>query len=360
MRALPLLVFALAAAAADADDATPAKTKPPTLAVLPLRAEGLQLNEANRLNLLLRARSSTRGGYAVQGEDLTNQLVEASQDLGVNCDINAVACGVDLGKLADVDFVLLGRAVKIAAVGNEPAAIGIDVQLVDVKAAIGLRRIIGRVSLDSERQTLELDGASDALFGTAVLPTLTVNVTPDGATVKLDGIAVGSSPVGQVTGLLPGAHVVDVEKKGYLPYPTSFNLAAGDAAALEVALVVDPDAEKKVISPLQKALPFVGAGVGAAVALTGTGLVLFGVQPWLGMESANRQLDELEKNAPARDFPERAAALSDTSAAEGQKWTSYGQPMTVAGSVAIGVGVVAIGVGLTWGLVLMNADPEQL
>lgn len=334
----------------------------PTMAVLPLRAEGLQLNEANRLNLLLRARATTRGGYAVQGQDLTNQLVEASQALGVDCDINAAACGVELGKLADVEFVLIGRGVKLAASADSPACFGIDVQLVDVKAGLGLRRVIGRISMDADVQTKDVDEAANALFGSGAQPGLALQVSPEGSTVKLDGVTLGLSPLPSTTGLLVGPHVLDVEKKGFLPQTTPFTIEAGGSAALVVNLLVDPDAEKEVISPMQKAVPFVTAGVGGVVALAGGGLMLVGLQPLFASEAATRELASLEAEAETVDdqlFPDKVALANETATRERASWLSWGQPTTVAGGVAIGVGIAAIAAGITWGVVLLNSDVEE-
>ena len=344
--------------AARAQTQTPA----PSMAVLPLRAEGLQLNEANRLNLLLRARATTRGGYAVQGQDLTNQLVEASQALGVDCDINAAACGVELGKLADVEFVLIGRGVKLAASGDTPACFGIDVQLVDVKAGVGRRRVIGRISTDADRQTKDIDEAANALFGSGPQPGLALQVSPEGSAVKLDGVTLGLSPLAVTTGLLVGSHVLEVEKKGFLPQATPFTIEAGGAAALVINLLVDPDAEKEVISPLQKTIPFVTAGVGGVVALAGGGLMLVGLQPLFASEAATRELARLEADAEIVDdelFPDKVAVANETATRERASWLSWGQPTTVAGGVAIGVGIAAVAAGITWGVVLLNGDVEE-
>lgn len=341
---------------------TAAATSAPTMAVLPLRAEGLQLNEANRLNLLLRARATSRGGYAVQGQDLTNQLVEASQALGVDCDINAAACGVELGKLADVDFVLIGRGVKLAATAENPACFGIDVQLVDVKAGVGLRRVIGRISADADAQTRDVDDAANALFGNGPQPGLALQVAPEGSTVKLDGVVLGLSPLTPTAGLLVGAHVLDVEKKGFLAQSTPFTIEAGGAAALAIDLLVDPDAEKEVVSPMQKAIPFVTAGVGGVVAMAGGGLMLVGLQPLFASEAATRELAALEAEAETVDdrlFPDKVATANETATRERASWLSWGQPTTVAGGVAIGVGVAAIAAGITWGVVLLNTDVEE-
>src|SRR5688572_27286724 len=108
----------------------------PTMAVLPLRVEGLQSNEVDRLNDLVRVRAATR--FQVQSKETTTDLLEASQSLGVDCDLNAATCGSKLGTIADVSFVLLG-----SAVGGLDREIGVDLRIVDVKLAIETRRVSG-------------------------------------------------------------------------------------------------------------------------------------------------------------------------------------------------------------------------
>ncbi|MDP2343421.1 MAG: PEGA domain-containing protein [Deltaproteobacteria bacterium] len=332
-----------------------------TLAVLPLRAEGLQLNEANRLNLLLAARSSTRGGFELQDQTLTTQLVEASQALGVDCDVNAVGCAVELGKLADVDFVLIGRAVKLPSLegpsGNiDPPTVGLNVQLVDVKLGIETRRIIGRVSTDTEQQTSDVDAAAAQLFGAELLPELKLSVTPAGSTVVLNGISLGPAPLPRTSGLLPGNHVIAVASKGYLPWTTTFSIRLGETAQLEVQLVVDPDAEKAVITGGQIAVPFVGAAVGGLAAVVGTALVVAGAQPWFAHEEANAALEKADPNDPL--FPDQVATLNAKSETEGANWQSWGLPTTVAGAVTAGIGAVVVAAGVTWGVILLNSDVD--
>jgi hypothetical protein len=325
-----------------------------TIAVLPLRAEGLQLNEANRLNLLLRARAGTRGGFTVQGEQLTTQLVEASQALGVDCDLNAVACGVEVGTLADVEFVLLGRATRLGAPGAADARFGVEVQLVDVKAG-SAKRVIGQIAIAGEPQTADVDALANALFGKDPLPALTLRV-PDGASVRLDGALLGTTPLPQIAGLLPGAHVVVVEKKAHLPNSTPFSIAYGEAADLEVVLVVDPEAEREVevLSPLQVGLPFVLAGVGGAVALAGGGLMVGGAQPWFALGETQQLITEEEAAPPVS--PQRLAELNARAVAHNKEWTTTGLPLMVGGGVAIALGIGAVVGGIVWGVNVLEED----
>ncbi len=219
-----------------------------TVALLPLRAEGLQLNEANRLNELLRSRSST-SGLDVQDPELTTQLIEASQALGVHCDVNAVGCGVEMGKLAGVQFVVLGQAVKLPAVPNlarvtEPT-IGLDLQLVDVKLAEVTRRIIGRLATNPDQQSADVAAAIQALFATDALAGVDLDVTPAGSIIKLDGIVLGPAPLPTLRGLAVGDHLLNATLAGHQPWAMSFPIQAGQTARIEVRLRVEEAGPKE-------------------------------------------------------------------------------------------------------------------
>ncbi len=334
----------------------------PTLSVLPLRAEGLQLNEANRLNLMLRARASTRSSYAVQGEDLTTQLVEASQGLGIDCDVNAVSCAVEIGKIADAAFVVVGRAVKQTGVlidGVEQGpAIGLQVLLVDVQAGREVRAAVARLPIDPEAQRGQIDALSDVIFADGPTATLTVDVAPAGSRLSIDGVQLGTTPVLPVRGVLPGEHVVVVEHKGFLPV-TRVVTAAREPMALALTLTVDPDAERVVNSPV---LPFVVAGVGGALGIAGGALMAIGAQSWLDLQERNADLDAaVSRNNGQNDaaFVTTVTELNAQSRAAAERWSNPGQQFFVAGAAATGIGVLALAGGVVWGTVLLTSDAAE-
>jgi hypothetical protein len=333
----------------------------PTLAVLPLRAEGLQLNEANRLNLMLRARASTRSSYAVQGEDLTTQLVEASQGLGIDCDVNAVSCAVEIGKIADAAFVVVGRAAKQTGVtvdGVEQApAIGLQVLLVDVQAGREVRAGVARLPIDLELQRAQIDALSDVLFGEVTTASITIDVAPANSRVSIDGVQLGTTPLAPVRGVLPGEHVIVVEQKGFLPI-TRVVTAAREPMALALTLVVDPDAERVVNSPV---VPFVVAGVGGALGIAGGVLMAIGAQLWFDLQDRNAELDTAVKNNNGQNDPAFVTTVTELNAksqAAAANWNNPGQQFFVVGAAATGIGVLALAGGVVWGTVLLTSDAE--
>jgi hypothetical protein len=71
-----------------------------------------------------------------------------------------------------------------------------------------------------------------------------VTTDPEGATVSVDGRAIGPSPLGQPLILGPGDHVVSATLDGHRDAERSFRVAAGDTLA--VALTLAKKAEKPV------------------------------------------------------------------------------------------------------------------
>ncbi|HEY8145344.1 MAG TPA: PEGA domain-containing protein [Kofleriaceae bacterium] len=72
-----------------------------------------------------------------------------------------------------------------------------------------------------------------------------VTTDPEGATVSVDGRAIGPSPLGQPLILGPGDHVVSATLDGHRAAERSFRVAAGDTLA--VALTLAKKADKPVV-----------------------------------------------------------------------------------------------------------------
>lgn len=353
---------------------TPEAAVQQTLAVLPLTADGLLLNEANRLNLLLRARATTRGGFALQSDEVTTQLVEAARSLGIDCDLNAVACGVEVGQLADVQFVLLGRATVLPSLpanddGDSPISaqaetIGLALTLVDVRQARAVTSLRAQIPRDADVQVSALDDVANAIYtpeGRRDLASLAVVPTPaesaTGMVIEIDGIALPPGTFVVEDGLLPGQHRVAVHKKAFLSQHLGVDLIARGSVQLPITLVVDPSAEVEVVSATQIAIPFVAAGVGAVVAIGGGVMMGLGLQPYFAHQDANAAIEGLDQGDSG--YPIDARRLHGDSATGAEDWNSYGQTLTVSGAVATGLGVVVAVGGLVWGTVLLAGDPGE-
>lgn len=345
--AVAVLVAALAAPAARAVGER--------MSVLPLRVERLQLNDVNRLNQMVRQRAATRGGFAVEEEQATNEIVEAALKLGLDCDINDVACATRVGKLADVPWVLLG-----AAVGEVRGRVGLDLRVVDVANGTERRRVGVLVPVDADAQVAAFDELMAALFSTAPLPTLTVVTTPPGADVVINGLARGTTPLATpVVGLAAGEHVVSVGKKGWLTKDQLVHLSAGEQADLQVTLVVDPDAMTRGPSELEVAVPFTAAGVAALVGVAGGVALGVGLVPLLAHERFAADFAAAEQDRSSPGYPDAVRDARAGMDAQAAAWSEWGQPSVIAGSALLVVGAAATAAGVWWGMVVLDRGSDD-
>jgi len=88
------------------------------------------------------------------------------------------------------------------------------------------------------RKRLGLQPKIFSLLGAAGHIRLEVSV--DGAAIRLDGLLRGSSPV-RALPVAAGLHVIEVTKEGYLPFNRSVGVKAGKTVVLRVTLARDPN-----------------------------------------------------------------------------------------------------------------------
>lgn len=327
-----------------------------TLGVLPLVVQGLQLNDAQRLNLGLRARLAQQSAFALQDQATSDLLVTSAQGLGLTCDVASTPCGVQLGQIVGVQHVLLGTAALI------DDRVGLVIRLVNVEQEALAAEVSTLLPADSGAQMKVLNEiVAELLSPSSRLGALDLTVAPEGARVIVDGNPRGEAPLpGPVDTLLPGAHQVRIEKEGHLPFEVRVSVGAGETQPLNVTLAVDPNAlTERGVSWFERAIPLSITGVGAAMLVGGLVAMIAGVVPavlFLQEESA--------LNAFTNDgrTPEAAAAAANEGyqRAEGwaQAWNSWGRVALGGGAAAVAAGVVTAGVGAGWAGYLLIADAE--
>lgn len=338
------------------EEPAPAPAPPPApgLALVPLRVDGLQLNDVARLNEALREHVARVAPQALQPEARTTELYEAAKGLGLACDINQVDCALQLGALLEVPYIVLGRANGVGA-----TEAGVDLRLVDVAAGREARRATVLLTL-ADGSPPDVGALVEALFSERALTRdAIVSLRPSSARLFVDGMPVPVAPqqsLQKLVGLLPGPHVVRAEADGYQPKEQRFEAKADTVSALEIALA--PLAEitvEREISPLEIALPWTVAGAGLVVAAAGAITAVIGAQPWLAYSAA---LDEhAGLDATADGYPALAAASwQEVNSAAGE-WETWGMPAFTTGASLAAVGVVACAVGATWGALLLLREP---
>lgn len=105
---------------------------------------------------------------------------------------------------------------------------------------------------------------------------LTVEVAEDGADITVDGVHVGTTPLGPWVAVVPGRHQVTATKPGFVEASTTVVVLAGGTAPVALTLVAastDAAGEDSGISPWFWASVGVTAAAGVGMAITG-GLTL--------------------------------------------------------------------------------------
>jgi hypothetical protein len=236
---------------------------PKTLAVLPVRADGLPSNDVQRFASLLR-QSAAKNGFEVQDEATTTSLVDASQSLGV--DTTATAGALKLGALADVRFVVVSRMAL-----SEQGSSGVSLQLMDVNAGTQVREVVAAMPLEPVAMQAAFAAVGEDLFGNAPLSQIKVTVNaaqPDANTrITIDGLQID----GEMGGVVPGKHVVNVVRAGFSPQRVVVDVQRGEPAVLNVVMastapVVHAETSSFPVMSVGGGVAFaaaVGAGVGA-------------------------------------------------------------------------------------------------
>jgi hypothetical protein len=328
------------------------------LAVLPLRSEGLQLNEAQRLDGLIRDRGAVVAGYRVQTATDTTALLEAAQSLGVSCDLAEPACGAQIGVVAAVDRVVVGRAARVPANGPATGGVGIELTLVDATTQAVLRHAIALLPEEPAAQVAAFDAIGQVLFGKDIgAPWLLCNGTPAGAVVSVDGLEVGPLPFARpLAGVVAGQHHVTVRAPGFLPSSTVVTTAGVAPTIVDVALVVDPQALREVVSPEQIAVAYGTAGVGGVLFLAGGVTSILASGPWFAFQEAQAELDGADPTSP--DYAGFIAAKHNEALAAQEAWNGGASVLTAVGLVSMATGLVAGIGGATWAFLLQQAADE--
>ncbi len=163
---------------------------------------------------------------ALLGLERTRQMIGCTEDSG---------CMAELAGALDSDRLLSGSLTILERTSL------VTVRLIEVKKSRTLARVTATL-LDATEAEL-VDAARrlghEALTGKKLDTTGTLRVAVDrpGATVTLDGKALGESPLKEHPRVLEGPHTITVQKAGYVRWSTTVQVAAGGTVPVEVDLV---------------------------------------------------------------------------------------------------------------------------
>ncbi|MBK9518318.1 MAG: PEGA domain-containing protein [Anaeromyxobacter sp.] len=200
---------------------------------------------------------------AMLGLERTRQMLGCTEDQG---------CQADLASALDSDRLLAGSLTILDRTSL------LTVRLIDVKRSRTLARTTATL-LDASEQEL-VDGARrlahEAITGKRLDTTGVLRIAVDrpGATITLDGKALGSSPLTAAPRVLEGPHAITVQKAGFVRWSSTVVVTAGQTVPVEVDLIPIQLLGEAARSRLWT-WGFVSAGVAGAATISA---VYFGVQ----------------------------------------------------------------------------------
>ncbi len=238
MRALVLALLVALPAIAAAEDAAPAAggTEKIKVAVINLKPNGVPEDLANTLTSVLSTEIGRLGVFGV----ITNEEIRAllSHDAlrqALGCEAGA-SCTSDLGSALGARYLVSGD------VGKVGATYALNLALTDTQKSVVLSR--QTVNVDDSAKLLDAATRSSRTLVAKVLSehqgTLIVTCSERGATVKIDGSVVGTTPLPRQS-VTWGPHELEVEKKGFISGIEDFSMQTNGVVERSITLIPSPD-----------------------------------------------------------------------------------------------------------------------
>jgi len=227
---------------------------PMTVAVLPLAGDA---DAKTKRALTERLVESLRGFEGLNVLALT----DPAKLLGPQAAVQLRKCGDDRCRAAVLSALRTSRLVIGETAGDNVRVRLVDSSTTAAKTLVRVTQLLRREGSGALRSTAIL--IAQELFpdlGGEAAGTLMITADVDGATVFVDGTAMGTAPVGPVK-LAPGPHQVQVTAPGHHPFDQTVTVELGRGSML----VASPS-KNRSLTPLYLA--------GGAVVAAGVGVVL--------------------------------------------------------------------------------------
>lgn len=170
------------------------------------------------------------------------------------------------------DELVTGRVTKLAGKTGS-----VTLELVLVHTADGRRTASDVLTAPSEAELMRLVKPAVVKLVQPLLKgktgSLVVDLAELGATVKVDDVVVGVTPLGRVP-VTAGPHVLKVEKEGFVTYQKDVRVKGDETVAEPVRLVPSPDFVAAYRSKNSKLRIAAWASTGVAVAAGAVGLAM--------------------------------------------------------------------------------------
>jgi hypothetical protein len=277
---------------------------------------------------------------AISSRDIGNMLDFEAKKMEIGC-VDEVSCLSEIAGAFGAEYVVTG------SLTNADGVYLLQLQLLDIaKAGVSSRE---RRTTESKTTLFDVaETAAQALVRPlleARSGTLQVNVTEEGASIKVDRRIVGTSPMGALT-LPAGVHIVEVEKQGFVLASKDVSIEQDKTATVELTLRPSEDYKRAYVQSAMTMRIAAIATASAGALAGGTGAVLFFI--------AGAQADALRGEIQTYN-----AATVRTAAQREQ----IDRDLSLVGTLdttalVLGItGVTAIGVGT--GMFFLGGDPAR-
>jgi TolB-like protein len=247
----PYRVVMAAVPDAEADQDLPGTSRPPPVvpvpktplpsekikvAVIDLKANGIPDELASTLTSVLSTELSRLSVFAV----ITNQEIRAV--LGHDALLQAVGCGAGEACSADLGNLLGARYLVSGDVGKVGTGYTVNLALTDTQGPSVISRQTATVA--DTAGLLQAASRTVQMLVSRILSerqgTLIFTCTERGATVTIDGSAVGSTPLPRLK-VAWGPHRLQVEKKGFITEVEDFTMETNGVVQRAATLIPSPD-----------------------------------------------------------------------------------------------------------------------
>lgn len=259
---LPFLLL-LASLAAAAEGA------PPHIAVFDFQANGASPQLANALTGSVANELQRLGAFRViTGDAIRSVLAADRQRQLLGCDSSE--CISDITGALEMDYLLTGKVSRVNG-SNGRATFTLELALINKKTA-------AREGSDVQQSNTEaglISQSTTALMKTmkgllaARSGSLLLAASEAGATVKLDDVVVGTTPLPGTLAVPAGPHMVRVEKEGFVAFQRELRVGPNETVETNVTMVPSNDFIQSYRATQSK-LRF-GAWASTTVALLGVG-----------------------------------------------------------------------------------------
>ena len=279
---------------------------------------------------------------ATAAQDVLQMVTFESMRQSLGCDAGA-SCLAEIGGALGADYMVSGN---LSVIGG---AYLLQLQLMDLRAS----DIVARIARDYSGQASGL--LEEVRIATRLLVRdllakrsgrLLIAAVEEGATVSVDDVVMGVTPMREALDLGAGTHNVVIDKRGFVRFAKDVTITEGAESRLDV--VLRPSDE--FVRDYRERARFTRRLAWAGIVTGGVALVASGVLYAKGASDAAELRDDIDAyNASALRDSGTAAALADRDG-------TIGRLDTIA-VISAGVGVAALATGIV--LFATGDDPDR-